>query len=234
MEKYERETYKGYLISTSQCDCDESPREWGNLGVMICFHRNYELGDKEHGINKEAYYDDDKGEEIDMNSLEDIAEQIRYKAKDRGGVVSMISLTLYDHSGISMSTGTKYESGYCDARWDCSDVGFIVAYRDDVLKEFNVKKITKRIVNKVDEMLKQEVSTYDQYLRGDVYDMWIDDLDEVSGGYYDEESGLEWARETIDCHIEKMQKEKTNKLKALITNKVPLEYRVSALSKFSL
>ena len=40
-------TYRGIDIEIHQEEYPESPRQWDNLGVMTCFHKNYELGDSE-------------------------------------------------------------------------------------------------------------------------------------------------------------------------------------------
>ena len=44
-----------YKIEVIQDSEPESPREWDNLGNMICFHRNYNLGDKHQWENKVEY-----------------------------------------------------------------------------------------------------------------------------------------------------------------------------------
>lgn len=35
----------GIIIKVLQDTSADSPREWSNLGVMACWHRNYTLGD---------------------------------------------------------------------------------------------------------------------------------------------------------------------------------------------
>jgi hypothetical protein len=48
MEVIYEEKRHGLTIKIYQDDCDENqnPRHWDNLGTMVCFHRRYELGDK--------------------------------------------------------------------------------------------------------------------------------------------------------------------------------------------
>jgi hypothetical protein len=43
-----------YLIEVEQDDNTESPREWDNLGTMICFHSRYNLGDKHNFSSDEG------------------------------------------------------------------------------------------------------------------------------------------------------------------------------------
>ena len=51
-EAWHEEEYKGYSIKLFQDEDSESPRDWDNLGHMICFHPNYDLGDK-HNMTPE-------------------------------------------------------------------------------------------------------------------------------------------------------------------------------------
>lgn len=34
------------ILKIVQDECPEDPREWSNLGHMVCWHRHYRLGDK--------------------------------------------------------------------------------------------------------------------------------------------------------------------------------------------
>ena len=83
---------------------------------------------------------------------------------ENGGYV-ILPVYIYDHGGISMHVGSKYE--HYDAQWDCSQVGFIFATKKDlenagITTDENWKE-------KLKEILTAEVKTYDQYLTGDVY-----------------------------------------------------------------
>jgi hypothetical protein len=139
----------GRILRIFADECPESPREWDNLGVMICRHRNYNLGDEQLSRDFEGDFDDLKNHLI----------------KERGAVV-LFPLNLYDHSGISISISDNYPY---NCRWDSSKVGYIFATAEAIKKEFSVKKITAKIRAKVEAILKQEVETYDLYLRGEVY-----------------------------------------------------------------
>jgi hypothetical protein len=74
-----------------------------------------------------------------------------------------LPLFLYDHSGITMSTGRF------SCPWDSGQVGFIYVSREKVREEYGWKVITKKREEKIVEILRDEVKTYDQYLTGDVY-----------------------------------------------------------------
>jgi hypothetical protein len=139
----------GRIFRILSDECPESPREWDNFGVMICRHRNYILGDEQLSRDFEGSFEDLKDHLI----------------KERGAVV-ILPLRLYDHSGISISVSSEYPY---NCRWDSSKVGYIFATAEAIKKEFSVKKITAKLKAKVEAILKQEVETYDQYLRGEVY-----------------------------------------------------------------
>lgn len=164
--EYTNETRKGnYIARTYQDESPESPREWDNLGKMICFHNRYDLGDK-HGYNSNDY-----------NGWGELREQIE---KDYNvGVI--LPLYLYDHSGITMNT-----TGF-SCRWDSGQVGFIFVSKQKMLEEYGGKIVTQKLKDRVTEYLKGEVKNYDQYLTGDVYGYRVFKVDTCSLGHEHEE-----------------------------------------------
>lgn len=79
MESIETFEHNGLTIKIYLDASYESPREWDNLGTMVCAHRRYSLGDKQ----------------LDPEEIREIIE--------RAGVISL-PLYLYDHSGLTMNT----------------------------------------------------------------------------------------------------------------------------------
>lgn len=134
-------------------DVFETPRDWDNLGKMVCFHRRYELGDSTE-LNSSMFHSWD--------------ELKRYLIKKEKAVV-ILPLFLYDHSGITMSTMPF------SCPWDSGRVGFIYADRESILKEYKIKRITEKIKQKVKDVLFGEVNVYDQYISGDIYAYIITD-----------------------------------------------------------
>lgn len=199
MEEYD---YRGETIRIKQDENPESPREWDNLGKMICFHRRYNLGDK-HTYDYSDY-----------ESWKELGNAIQKKEN----AVVMLPLGLYDHSGITMYIGNTHDM------WDGGSVGWIVASREDILKEYSVKKISKKLLKQVTERLKAEVEIYDQYLTGDVWG-YITDTDSC-WEFYGRDEAKKAAEESIDYQIAENQKEHERKLKAQILHQVPLEYRM--------
>ena len=137
-----------------QDSCGDSPREWDNLGTMVCFHGRYDLGDKH------KYYSDD------YSGWEELEKAIR-KEGGRGTII--LPLYLYDHSGITMRTSPF------GCRWDSGQVGFILTNRETILSEFGGKIVTKKLKEKVSRILEGEVETYTQYLEGEIYGFQIVD-----------------------------------------------------------
>jgi hypothetical protein len=136
------------IVKIIQDDNAESPRTFDNVGVMACWHRRYNLGDVQP-----------KGE--------DPAEWLKENAP-KGSVA--LPLYLYDHSGITMSTGS-----FGDV-WDSGQVGWIVATPDAIRKNFMVKRITAKMRATVEEILKSEVKIYDHYLTGNVWGYTIESV----------------------------------------------------------
>ena len=164
----ETEEYKNHTIEIHQDEIPESPREWDNLGTMVCWHNRYLLGDEQPNIEPERFFED-LGEEV-----------------------FRLNLYLYDHSGITMNT-----SGF-SCPWDSGQVGWIYVTKERVRKEYSVKRISKKIRERVFNLLRSEVKTYDDYLTGNVYGYSVKDLNDefVDGcsGYYGQEGVLEAIR----------------------------------------
>lgn len=134
--------------------CENDPREWDNLGVMVCWHSRYLLGDREE---KEVWGTPDR-------FLEWVA-----AAKP-----IYLPLYLYDHSGISMSTGREYPF---DCQWDSGQVGWIYVSRAKIHKEYKCRRITPKLTNKVINVLKSEVEAYDAHIRGMCFGYVVEDED---------------------------------------------------------
>lgn len=123
---------------------DEDPldprKEFDNLCVMICFQSRHDLGDK-HEYQK------------DFASWADLENMIDGDNPD----CLILPLYLMDHSGLCISTNPF------GCQWDSGQIGFIFITQDRIIEHFN------RDRKKAEECLLSEVSTYDQYLQGDIY-----------------------------------------------------------------
>ena len=196
--------YKEFKINIHQDESSESPREWGNLGKMICFHSRYDLGDKKENSfdgNTPSAFLFGLADQVDPNVDKvnyDMTEKIRDKLLDKYYII--LPLYLYNHSGITMST----ERFSCP--WDSGQVGYILVSIEDVKKEYKWKVLTKERRQLIEDVLRSEVKTFDCFLRGNIYGYIIIDPKgeerDSCWGFFDynhEESGLlDSAREFID------------------------------------
>jgi hypothetical protein len=117
----------------------ESPREYENLGTMVCQHRSYDLGD----VQAEDWTD---------------------PGKENMAVV--LPLGLIDHSGISMYVGGGAHAAD-PGGWDSGTVGIIYATIEDVIREYGADTPENR--EKAEEVLRVEVEEYDRFIMGDWY-----------------------------------------------------------------
>jgi hypothetical protein len=170
--------YKGYQIDINQDIDPENPREaWDNLGTMVCFHGRYNLGDK-----------------TDLRSSQFTGwDELETHLRENLDAVVILPLYLYDHGGITMNT-----TGF-SCRWDSGQVGFIYVTREKLRKEYDWKRVSPQRRERVAELLRGEVQTYDQYLTGDIYGYSItkdgEDIDSCYGFYgsdYCEEAAKEY------------------------------------------
>jgi hypothetical protein len=169
-----------YTIEIQQDMEPESPREWDNLGTMVCFHRRYNLGDKDNGYNHKDY-----------NNWHQMEKAIRTKEK----VAVILPIYMYDHSGLTVQT-TPFS-----CPWDSGQIGFIFVSKDKSRKEFG--KLTKKVLEKLTSILHGEVETFNQYLGGDIYGYIIKDKDEQTvdscWNFYGEKYCIEAAKAACLC-----------------------------------
>jgi hypothetical protein len=115
--------------------------------------------------------------------------------------------------------------------WDSGQVGCIYVEIDQVKKEWGWKRLTKKRREKIEEILRSEVKTYDDYLTGNIFGFDIElsgkHIDSCGGYYGDpEESGvIDEAKSIVDYDIERLRKKKAERLKVFIRNHVPFEIR---------
>jgi hypothetical protein len=155
----------------------ESPRDWDNLGTMVCWHRRYNLGD--------TSFDD---WDIAPHAIDDPNVALRYLRLMHGALV--VPLGLIDHSGISMYVGGGAHA-HDPGGWDSGTVGFIYVTRAQIVAEYGDDSPESR--EQARACLASEVETYDQFLTGDVYGYTVEDdagnvLDSCWGFY-----GMEYA-----------------------------------------
>jgi len=155
---------KGNKVLKIYNDDDASdPRGDSNICKMVCFHRNYNLGDK-HNYKQSDY-----------NSWEELKKAIIKAEK----VVTIAPLYLYDHSGLYIKVGSfqgTLPQGH--AEFDTMCVGFIYVTLDTLTEEFDIKRRGKKATEKAEYWINVEMKTYSAYVEGSVYGFKLLEVDE--------------------------------------------------------
>lgn len=144
-----------YTVQIVNDPYPENPRDWDNLGNMVCSHRRYTLGDEQLNYT-------------DYTNWADAKKGLMAKYKTD----IILPLYLYDHSGITMSTRPF------TCKWDSGQVGFIYVIKEAIRAAFSIKRISRQTRAKAIDILIDEVKTYDQYLTGEAYELRIVDDNE--------------------------------------------------------
>ena len=236
MQYVETIEYKGHEISIYQDETVESPVDtYDMLGKMVCSHSRYNLGHVQVEDGMDGWYDH-------LASEHDLVYRNDWYPEEHGKVeyedyvqkwveanLIILPLYLYDHSGITMNT----KGFHC--QWDSGQVGFVYVSKQKAKEEWKWNKLSKKRVEKIRDILRSEVQTYDHYLTGSVYGYSIegDHSEDSCWGYYgssyDENSDWEYmiqcAKDNIDAGIKHDRKSHFEQLKDWIKNKVPLVHR---------
>ena len=143
----------------------ETPRNWSNLSKMIFTGGHKHLGDK-HEVDFDEEFDSrqdfiERGEEIVRKHFKDVA--VCY------------AVHMYKHSGESISIDY---SGQYTCRWDSGTIGFAIVTKEDIRKEYNIKRVTQKYIEKCENIVRGEIETLDQYISGEVYGYVVEDKDE--------------------------------------------------------
>ena len=184
MDPYETYEVNGNTVKIYPDHDGESPREWDNLGHMVCWHRRQNLGDEQIKPGEHA------------PSIDGFAEYLREERK----AVVVLPIYIYEHSGITITAREEVYARYPDKQWDAGQVGFIYADADAIRESFGVDELTEEVKQRAAESLACEVDTYDMYLTGDVWGYVVEDeageeLDSCWGNY-----GLDYAKKEAESH----------------------------------
>lgn len=186
-----------YTLKIMTDDSPESPRNWDNVCTMVCFHRRYTLGDNHSYDNGDEFFEDILHNicEMEYEEFEELSTREKYKLACESDKVYIQELNLYDHSGLTISTSSGYP--YNDS-WDAGCVGWIYVSKEKAMEQYGgipekdeegnfirishehpdgsvtysteYTPITEENWKEVAKYhMDNEVETYDQYLRGDVY-----------------------------------------------------------------
>lgn len=193
---------RGIEINIYQDSYDvESPRDWDNLGTIVCWHTRYNLGDEkppyrpeefpqilacevDPSLEDKIYYWETERGTPQNNWNEDKIKKLIDKALQK---TIILPIYMYEHSGITIRCSPFHDP------WDSGMVGYIYITYDKIKKEMmrpgqkknqytKIKHVTKKDRERAKTYLIGEIETYDQYLTGEVYgfvnsdpDGWVDD-----------------------------------------------------------
>lgn len=149
-----------------------SPREWDNLGSFYTTKNNRYI-EREISI-----YDYERDEEFDFG----IDADSDIERLSKLGYIA-IPVSVYDHSGWTVFTGVA--SG-----WDSGCIGFYVVSRERIREEFGCKRISKKLLAKVNSIMEKEVKTFNQFVQREIwcYEITKDgELLDSCGGFYEED-----------------------------------------------
>tara|TARA_R110000868_G_scaffold74337_10_gene214981 strand:+ start:517 stop:1263 length:747 start_codon:yes stop_codon:yes gene_type:complete len=240
--------YRGFTIEVIQDDCPQNPFEdWDcNLPLMASYGRSegkdYSEGEiynylcnvpTDNQIILHQKKIAELFEDIDLDyfkenefTKQDKIDKIRYYIEK--GNASFDELKSYCDLFKIPALSTS-RNGY--SQGDYSKL--FICYT----KEFEER--TGCTVDKVDEAhLRSTADLYGYWAFGDVYGYNVEEIGDSCYGFYGtdhEESGLlEYAKNAIDCHLERVKKERFAKIKQLIKAKVSLVLRPKLIHEFQL
>lgn len=182
MEPIYTEDYKGCEIAIYRDDAAENPRDWGQTSLFYNNSRGYCFGD-------------------DDRKIEDAVEcgpdgRLRVRGEfDRDNI--WVPVYIYDHSGICCRTTPFIDS------WDSGLWGILAESKENIRKEYNVKRIPRKVREAVERRLEGEVETMDAYCRGEVYGYVVtdaegDEVDSCWGFFGDDAEAMDEAKSVID------------------------------------
>jgi len=165
-------------VGIEECPCMDSPRvECDNLGTFITWMNRYESPDRNEYDTIEEFYE-----------YNDISESTCLIP----GLAKMVIMPVY----CMVHSEVRYSTKSFGCPWDSGFAGFIYVSYEDVKREYGCKYVTKRIIQKVRDVLQSEVKAYDQWVNDPSYEITIYDKDgevvDSMGGFYEVEILLDY------------------------------------------
>ena len=171
---------------------DEDPtnprKDWDHAATMVCWHRRYDLGDEQPSCDPQDYFRKLVNDECphcegsgvtpgaepeeDYNLTPDCAHCDGTGRVTEDAVMELVRkehyilpLFLYDHSGITMSTGSF------SCPWDSGQVGWIYISIEKAAQE------GWKTPEQAYKAMQAEVEEYDHYLTGQCYGYVVEDAE---------------------------------------------------------
>lgn len=184
--------FAAVAVLDDDCCIDFDPRyRDANAAHMVCWHRNYKLGDEMPSESPSEWRErlacslDDSLEERLERMADAIYNDIPYrghrlharsvreeidKVLDRECV--FLSVSMLDHSGLTLYEGRG--SHWSDpGGWDSGQIGWMYMTRADILREFGGERLTRGKREQALRLMRAELSDYASYVSGDIYSMLV-------------------------------------------------------------
>jgi hypothetical protein len=172
------------------------PREdEDHLWKLILFHREYKLGDYQW---------------MEKNDLFNIDDFDKYYEEHKDEILMKLNVYAYEHGGLPIISLDNSTYPFND-RWDAYMIGYAILLKQDLMKFFDDKELFLNIISgdihikqKVKEILKQEIKTYNDWLSGntycfDIYDKkTLEHLDGCGGFYGNLYDTIKQMKELVD------------------------------------
>lgn len=183
-----------YRVRVSRDHNPENPRAWDNVATMVCWHGRYTLGDEQPECSPQEYRHNLATEhslDLERDDDDEVTDETVDKYIDEHFWV--LPLYLYDHSGITISTGAF------SCPWDSGQIGFIYVSMERAFEEWGAPPKGEAEHEYYEGLMRQEVKVYDQYLTGDVYGFELERLKQIQKkALYNADGSLAYEHEVED------------------------------------
>lgn len=183
MNEIETISYKGHKIGIYYDESAESPRAWDNLSMIYSNSRRY---------NPDGLNIDDLMNEIGISEFPGFDALLQRMKHD----YIAYRVCIVDHSYVALSLNRPVPNPYMG--FDSGTFGIIAVSKDAVRREYKVKRITKKIHEKVESVFEGELNALEKYINSEVYGYMIDDGMDSCWGFYSMDDAIEEAKSIID------------------------------------
>ena len=198
----------------------ESPLEWNEWLIWANFERNY-TSHSEYADPEEAMAD----------------------AKENGYLI--FNLYRFEHGAVAYKVG---ESNPFSCPWDSGQVGYVFVDKAKARKEWMWQRISKKRLDQLEQTVRNICETFSAWANGEIYGYIVRDADdeilESCWGYYGgddrdycmkegvrmAEHLVKQAREQELAEAKAAREYRAHRIKAFITNHVPLDIRQGVLA----
>lgn len=144
-----------------------SPREWDNVGIIVAWHRSYDLSDdgEKPDCDSETWMRNLAADQVNADDADLIPLEHVQRILEKYFV--MLPVFMYDHSGITLSTSDTMFRACDSVGWDWGQLGIIYCTMEKAREEWDGSDEDAR--KKAVSRMTGEIAVYDQYVMGDVW-----------------------------------------------------------------